>query len=104
MFLLIANLYDADLLARSTQRCPETDAYAVQAFIILLQLLEDEDRTVRIAAACLAGHAAAAFGSEDCSKAAVPYVQERVFAIAAKSFGHRPDFMEQLLAWILRWA
>lgn len=76
----------------------------MRAFLLLLQLLEDEDRAVRIAAAKTAGQASIAFGSEDCSSAAVPYVQQKTFALMARHFGCRLEFVQQLLAWILRWA
>ena len=74
----------------------------MRAFLLLLQLLEDEDRAVRIAAAKLAGQASITFGSEDCSSAAVPYVQQKAFALMARHFGCRPEFVQHLLAWIFR--
>ena len=90
------------MLVRTDKQCSEADAHALQAFFILLYLLEDEDRTVRNAAAETAGRSSADLGYEDCLNAAVAYVQERTFALVARHFGHRKDLVEQLLACIFR--
>ncbi len=72
----------------------------MQAFFVLLQLLEDEDPTVRAATARSAGQAVAVYGGEDCSSAAVAYVQLKTFDVAAINFGTRKGFAQKLLAWI----
>ena len=92
----------AGVLARRDKDCSETEAHTLQAFFIILRLLEDEDRTVRNATARTAGHAAAGFGFEDCSWAAVPFVQGRTFALVARHYSHRKYFVEKLLACIFR--
>lgn len=92
----------AGLLLPSTKRAFSGSQLAVQGFLLLLQLLEDEDHSVRRASAECAGLALAAHGQEDCSFAAVPLIQQRVFAFVAGAFGEERIVVEQMLAWICR--
>lgn len=91
------------LLHIPPEEAPEFLTCTMQTWILLLQLMEDEDGGVRRAAARTAGAAMAVHGREDQSFAAVPKVQRSCFAFLAAIFGSSPSFITQLLLWICRW-